>query len=82
MAEPLDPRVQYARDMQQMYRNVFGTAEGRIVLGDILSVAGFGDKLDANSPAQVSWYNFAIELARLAGAFDALYQQLGMTKEN
>jgi hypothetical protein len=66
------------QEMQQRYRNVFGSAEGRIVLGDILSVAGFGDKLDPTNPAQVSWYNCAIEIARLAGAFDPLYQHLGM----
>lgn len=72
---------QHAAEMQQMYRNVFGSAEGRIVLGDILSVGGFGEKIDPNDAAQVSWYNCAIEIARLAGAFDMIYQQLGMVKE-
>lgn len=71
------------QEMHQRYRNVFGTAEGRLVLGDILSVAGFGEKIDPNDPAKVSWYNCAIETARLAGAFDQLYQDLGMIdKEN
>ena len=81
MPEHLSPEQQRAKDMMQRYRNVFGTAEGRIVLGDILSVAGFGEKLDPDRPAEVSWYNCAIEIARLAGAFDPIYRNLGMTEK-
>lgn len=82
MPEPkLSPEQQKAKDMMQRYRNVFGTPEGKIVLGDILSVAGFGGKPNPNDPAQVSWYNFAVEIARLAGAFDQIFQQLGMIVE-
>lgn len=69
------------QEMHQRYHNVFGTAEGQLVLGDILSVAGFGEKLDPSNPAQVSWYNCAVEIARLAGAFDQLYQDLGMIQK-
>lgn len=70
-----------AKEMQQRYKNVFGSIEGKMVLGDILAVAGFGEKINPNDPAQVSWYNCAIEIARLAGAFDSLYQSLGMVQE-
>ena len=83
MPEPTRDPVQDAKDMQQRYKNVFGTVEGKRVLGDILSVAGFGGETgpDPNDPAKVAWYNCAIEIARLAGALpDHTFQQLGMTK--
>ena len=47
----LDP-TRAAREMQQRYRNVFGTAEGRMVLGDILDVGHFGMALDPNDPCR------------------------------
>ena len=74
----LTEQQERAREMQQRYRNIFASAEGKVVLGDILSVAGFGEKIDPNDPAAVSWYNCAIEIARLSGAFDQIYRELGM----
>lgn len=71
---PSDP----ARDMQQRYKNVFGTAEGRRVLGDILTLGHFGETLNPTDPVAVAEYNAAIVIARMAGAFDGLYTQLGM----
>ena len=79
MPEPRDP----AKEMQQRYKNVFGTAEGRIVLGDILTLGHFGETLNPADQIVVAEYNAAITIARMAGAFDQIYTQLGMTeKEN
>jgi hypothetical protein len=79
MPEPHDP----AKDMQQRYKNVFGTVEGRAVLGDILTLGHFGETLNPTDPIAVAEYNAAIVIARMAGAFDMIYQQLGMVeKEN
>lgn len=75
---------QEAKDMQQRYKNVFGTAEGRIVLGDILTLGHFGeilDPADSRFVARVGERNVVITIARLAGAFNGIYKDLGMTKE-
>jgi hypothetical protein len=73
MPEPPD-------QMQKHYRNVFGSPEGRKVLGDILTLGHFGETLNPIDPVGVAEYNAAIVIARMAGAFDALYQHLGMTQ--
>jgi hypothetical protein len=72
---------QLAKDMQQRYRNVFGTEEGSIVLGDILTLGHFGEILNPSEDARLGEYNLAITIARLAGAFDQLYREHGMTGE-
>lgn len=74
---PRDP----AREMQQRYRNVFGTPEGRIVLGDILTLGHFGETLNPADPIAVAEYNAAIIIARMAGAFDPMFQHLGMVEK-
>jgi len=67
---------QLAAEMQQMYRNVFGTMEGRMVLGHILTQGHFGDELiSVNDMAE---NNFAVTIARMAGAFDPLWMNLGL----
>lgn len=83
--EPLnleDPNLQSekqrVRDMMQRYRNVFGSNEGRIVLGDVLTICHFGDTLDPNDPVQAAEYNVGLTILRMAGALDAIYQELGM----
>jgi len=76
MPQPSDPK-----DMQQRYSNVFGTAEGKIVLGDILTLGHFGETLNPLDPVQVAEHNAAIIIARMAGALDPIFQELGMTKE-
>lgn len=68
-------------ELQQMYRNVFGSMEGRIVLGDILTLGHFGETLNPTDPVAVAEYNAAIIIARMAGAFDPIFQHLSMTKE-
>jgi hypothetical protein len=69
-----------AREMQQRYRNVFASPEGRIVLGNILTLGHYGVTLDSENRDQVAEYNFALVIATLAGAFDSIHQQLGMTE--
>ena len=72
MTTPLTP----AQEMQQRYRNVFGSPEGKQVLGDILSMGHFGEPLI--DLEYVARNNFALAIARLAGALDQLYTQLGI----
>lgn len=74
MSEPHDP----AKEMMQRYKNIFGTAEGRIVLGDILTLGHFGEILNPSEDVRLGEHNLAIAIARMAGAFDQLYSQLGM----
>jgi hypothetical protein len=72
--------VRSPEDIQSYYRNVFGSGEGRIVLGDILTLGHFADVIDPHDPVQVAEYNFAVTIARTARALDVLYNQLGMTE--
>lgn len=72
---------QIAAEMQQRYRNVFGTEEGRIVLGDILTLGHFGEMLVPTDAIAVAEHNTAVTIARTAGAFDELWRYLRMAKE-
>ena len=67
-------------EIDQVYRNVFGSAEGLLVLGDILTHGHFGLTLDGENRDQIAEYNFALMIATRAGVFDALYRQLGLVK--
>lgn len=82
MSQPSKTPEELAKEMQQRYRNVFGSAEGLIVLGDILKLGRFAVNIDPNDPILVTEKNFAETIARTAGAFDSIYTELGMTKEN
>jgi hypothetical protein len=53
------------REMEQLYRNVFGSAEGRRVLGDILAFCHFG-RLLSNEVEQHE-YNVGVAIARMSG---------------
>lgn len=77
---PLTPEQQKFADMQQRYKNVFASMEGRAVLGDILTLGHFGVTLNPDEPARVGERNIAITIARMAGAFDQIYQHLSMTQ--
>lgn len=77
---PLTPEEQAVKDMQQRYKNVFASMEGRTVLGDILTLGHFGETLNPDEPARVGERNLAITIARMAGAFDQIYQHLSMTQ--
>lgn len=74
----VEQRIREAQEMQHRYRNIFGTPEGRRVLGDILTLGHFGVTLNPNDPVQVAEYNVALTIARMAGALDPMYSQLGM----
>lgn len=70
---------QEVRDLQQRYKNVFGTVEGAKVLGDILTLGHFGETLNPTDLCAVGEHNVVVTIARMAGAFDAVYNQFGMT---
>lgn len=82
MPEPRKTPEELAKEMQQRYRNVFGTAEGNIVLGDILTLGHFGEILNPSEDVRLGEYNLAITIARLAGAFNEIYRQHRMNEEN
>lgn len=65
-------------DVQQHYKNVFSGPEGRVVLGDILTLLHFGETLNPNDPAMVAEYNVGLTIARMSGAMNSIYPQLGM----
>jgi hypothetical protein len=68
-------------EMDQLYRNVFASAEGRKVLGDMLTQGHFGVTLDGDNRDQIAEYNFALVIATRAGVFEQIYRQLGINKE-
>jgi len=53
------------RDIEQLYRNVFGTAEGQRVLGDILAFCHFGRLV--NGEVERIEYNVGVAIARMSG---------------
>lgn len=70
-----DPSVKHEQ-MLQRYRNVFGTAEGLIVLGDILKRNHFGVPL--NNETERHEYNVAVEVARMCGMLSQIDALLGI----
>lgn len=72
---------QHEQEMRQRYKNVFGSAEGRVVLGNILTLGHYGVTLDADNRDQVAEYNFAIVIATMAGALEPVDKQLGIARE-
>ena len=77
MSEPLTS----AQEMLQRYRNVFGSSEGRIVLGDIMSMGHYFETINPNDPIMAAEHNMAEVIARMAGLFNPLYAQLGLGSE-
>jgi hypothetical protein len=68
-------------EMNRRYKNVFSSAEGKRVLGDILTKGHYGVTLDADNPHQIGEYNLALVIALRAGVLDPLYRELGMVKK-
>lgn len=64
------------REMQQRYRNVFGSDEGRKVLGDILDLCHFAVPL--NNETERIEHNVGVAIARMSGIFDAIDSHLGI----
>jgi hypothetical protein len=72
-----------AEEIRKCYINTFSSAEGRRVLGDIVINMGcVFDNIDPNDIAQIAMRNIALTIARMAGAFDSLYTQLGLNVDN
>jgi hypothetical protein len=67
------------RERLQRYRNVFGSAEGRLVLGDILVRNHFG--VPINNEVERIEYNVGIEIARTSGMMGAIDKQLGIEED-
>ena len=72
------PSLTAEQETMQRYRNTFGTEHGRKVLGDILLMGHVLDNIDPNNNVQIAERNFALTIARLAGALDLVYPQLGI----
>ena len=69
------------REMLKMYRNVFGTAEGLRVLGDILSnTCHFGVPL--NNEVERVEYKVGVAIARMSGIMSVIDRQLGIEEES
>jgi hypothetical protein len=67
------------RDMEAYYRNVFGSAEGRKVLGDIMAFCHFGKLL--NDETERVEYNVGVAIARMSGIMSEIDQQLGIGED-
>lgn len=67
------------REMLQRYRNVFGTPEGRIVLGDILQMCHFGFGISSEE-ARIE-YNVGIAIARMSGMMQAIDTLIGIRED-
>ena len=78
--QPPSPDDKRANAMRQRYRNVFGTAEGRAVLGDILVMCHFGVPL--NSEEERIEFNVGIAIARMSGIMSAIDGMLGISEES
>jgi len=65
--------------MNRRYRNVFGSPEGRAVLGDILTTCHFGETLNPENPVQVAEYNVGLAIAFKAGVFKLIFPQMGIS---
>lgn len=68
-----------AQEMRQRYRNVFGTEEGRRVLGHILKQNHFGVPL--NTEAERIEYNVGMEIARMCGVMNEIDTLVGIREE-
>jgi hypothetical protein len=62
--------------MKQRYRNVFGTDEGVLVLGDILRMCHFGVPL--NSEEERVEYNVGVAIARMCGIMGLVDNLVGI----
>jgi hypothetical protein len=76
----IDPKEKQFRDMLQRYKKVFGTDEGRRVLGDILTSCHFGETLDPDNRVQVSEFNVGLTILYKTGFLEVICLQLGMGK--
>jgi hypothetical protein len=66
-------------EMRQRYRNIFGSEEGRRVLGHILAENHFGVPL--NNEVERIEYNVAVAIARMSGTMSQIDELLGIGEE-
>ncbi len=70
------------KEMQQRYKNVFGSAEGRSVLGDIVNLGHVFDTIHPEDAAGMAERNLALTILRMSGSLDVLYRQLGLVTKD
>lgn len=70
---------QRQRDIQQMYKNVFNTPEGRKVLGDILLTCHWGVPL--NTEMERHEYNIGVYIARVCGIMSDIDAMVGIGED-
>lgn len=70
--------AQRQQEMEQLYRNVFGSAEGRKVLGHILAANHFGVPL--NNEVERIEYNVGVAIARMSGIMSEVDSLLGIVE--
>lgn len=68
--------------MQQRYRNVFSSAEGKRVLGDIALMGHVFDTVHPEHTDEIAERNLALTILRMAGALDVLYRQLDLVPKD
>jgi hypothetical protein len=76
------PELTSEQQMLRRYHNVFGSDEGRIVLGDIATIAHVFDAVDPHDIVLVAQRDLALIIMQMAGALDSLYLQLGIATPN
>lgn len=74
-----EERAKEEREMEQRYRNVFGTDEGRRVLGDILVSCHFG--MPIKDETERVEYNLGIAILRQSGTISSIYRLLGIRED-
>jgi hypothetical protein len=67
------------KEMEQCYRNVFGSAEGRKVLGHILMANHFGVPL--NTEVERIEYNVGVAIARMSGMMGEIDVLIGIGED-
>lgn len=71
-----------ATELRKLYRNVFSSAEGMRVLGNIAVRGRVFDIINPSDPIEAACRNVALDILQLSGVLDTLYSQLSIsTKE-
>ena len=74
-----DARQLADKTLRQYYRNVFSSAEGRKVLGDILVSNHFGVPL--NNEVERIEYNVGVAIARMSGTMSEVDALIGIGED-
>lgn len=80
LGEDYEKPLMRRMEIEQLYRNVFSSAEGRRVLGDILAnTCHFG--VPMNTEKEMHEYNVGVTIARMSGVMSDIDRQLGIGDE-